>query len=79
MIDTALLYPTSSVKYKSSLKFLAQRHLKKSIQNDASGHSSVEDAQTALELVYNKARELKSLVPKKPVSEHTTHQTHQQT
>lgn len=52
--DTALLYPhPRGPPLKSSLKFLAQKHLSREIQkgHGATGHDSVEDARAALDLV----------------------------
>ncbi|OMJ70674.1 hypothetical protein SteCoe_31284 [Stentor coeruleus] len=46
--DTALLFPHSNWPSKNSLKSLAQKFLKKTIQNGS--HNSIEDAITALQL-----------------------------
>lgn len=54
IIDTSLLYPhPRGPPYKSSLKFLAQKYLSRAIQtgHGTSGHDSIEDARTALDLV----------------------------
>jgi len=52
VIDTAVLYPhKNGDNFKFSLRFLAQKFLSKSIQENLEGHDSKEDASTALELV----------------------------
>ncbi|KAK9748865.1 hypothetical protein RND81_02G086000 [Saponaria officinalis] len=57
VIDTALLYKhPRRGSYKSALRVLARRFLSKEIQDSGSGHDSVEDARTALELALLKIR-----------------------
>ncbi|KAL6168380.1 hypothetical protein ACJQWK_06028 [Exserohilum turcicum] len=52
IIDTGILYPhPRGPPYKQSLKWLAQKYLKREVQKGAKGHDSVEDAQTCLDLV----------------------------
>lgn len=52
MVDTSICYPhPRGPPFKSSLKWLAQKYLSKSIQTSKQGHDPVEDALTALELV----------------------------
>jgi RNA exonuclease 1 len=52
VIDTAVLYPSpKGLPYRHSLKFLSQKILGKAIQEDLSGHDSLEDAISCLELV----------------------------
>jgi len=51
----ALLFPhPRGPPYKSSLKYLAKKWLKRDIQNSAEGHDSAEDAIAALELAMKK-------------------------
>jgi RNA exonuclease 1 len=52
-IDTAVLYPhPKKFPYRNSLRFLASTYLNLTIQaNNGSGHSSIEDARTAMQLV----------------------------
>jgi len=55
LIDTGLLYPhPRGPPYKQSLKWLAQKYLKREVQKGSSGHDSVEDARTCLDLVKQK-------------------------
>lgn len=56
IIDTSMLYPhPRGPPLKSSLKYLAQKYLGKEIQKGgASGHDSIEDARTCLDLVKQK-------------------------
>ena len=53
VIDTAIIYPhPRGLPLRSSLKFLANKYLKREIQKGgASGHDSVEDARAVLDLV----------------------------
>lgn len=53
IIDTSLIYPhPRGPPLRSSLKFLAQKYLRRSIQQqDLKGHNSVEDALAVLDLV----------------------------
>ncbi|KAF2452452.1 hypothetical protein BDY21DRAFT_406831 [Lineolata rhizophorae] len=54
IVDTALLYPHPvGAPLRQSLKFLAQKHLKREIQqrHGTTGHDSVEDSKAALDLV----------------------------
>lgn len=52
VVDTSLLYPhPRGMPFRSSLKFLANKYLKREIQSGANGHDSVEDARAALDLV----------------------------
>jgi RNA exonuclease 1 len=54
-IDTGILYPhPRGPPYKQSLKWLAQKYLKREVQKGTSGHDSVEDARTCLDLVKQK-------------------------
>ncbi|CAG8981140.1 hypothetical protein HYALB_00005855 [Hymenoscyphus albidus] len=57
IIDTALLYPhPRGPPLKSSLKWLAQRFLNREVQkgHGGTGHDSIEDAKTCLDLVKQK-------------------------
>lgn len=56
IIDTSLLFPhPRGPPLKSSLKWLAEKYLSRSIQKGgAAGHNSVEDARTCLDLVKQK-------------------------
>ncbi|CAH0059698.1 unnamed protein product [Clonostachys solani] len=56
IVDTSILYPhPRGPPLKSSLKWLAQKYLAREIQKGgASGHDSVEDAKTCLDLVKQK-------------------------
>lgn len=55
VIDTGILFPhIKGPPYKQSLKYLAQKFLRKDIQKGAAGHDSVEDAKTCLYLVKQK-------------------------
>ncbi|KAI0388326.1 hypothetical protein F5Y17DRAFT_453279 [Xylariaceae sp. FL0594] len=55
IVDTALLFPHSrGPPLKNSLKFLAQRFLKRDIQSRSGGHDSIEDALACLDLVKQK-------------------------
>lgn len=57
VIDTAVLYKhPRGGSYKTALRALARRFLSKEIQDSESGHDSVEDARTALELALLKFR-----------------------
>lgn len=49
IIDTSIIYPHPTLGFKYSLKSLAAKYLRKSIQNGS--HDSREDASTAIELV----------------------------
>lgn len=53
LIDTSMLYPhPRGLPLRSSLKFLANKYLKREIQTGgANGHDSVEDARAVLDLV----------------------------
>lgn len=55
LIDTGILFPhIKGPPYKQSLKWLAQKFLRKDIQKGADGHDSIEDAKTCLHLVQQK-------------------------
>ncbi|KAJ4165552.1 hypothetical protein LMH87_007181 [Akanthomyces muscarius] len=56
IVDTSLLFPhPRGPPLKSSLKWLAEKYLSRSIQKGgAAGHNSVEDARTCLDLVKQK-------------------------
>ncbi|KAI5861753.1 hypothetical protein GGS23DRAFT_574792 [Durotheca rogersii] len=55
IVDTSILYPHNrGAPLKNSLKFLAQRFLKREIQKGTGGHDSIEDAKTCLDLVKQK-------------------------
>ncbi|WPH00043.1 Hypothetical protein R9X50_00286600 [Acrodontium crateriforme] len=63
IIDTALLFPhPRGPPLKSSLKFLAQKYLAREIQkgHGSSGHNSIEDARTCLDLVKQKCEKGKT-------------------
>lgn len=63
IIDTALLYPhPRGPPLKSSLKWLAQKYLSRTIQtgHGSTGHDSVEDARTSLDLVKQKCEKGKA-------------------
>lgn len=52
VVDTVVLYPHDrGLPSRNSLRFLAERHLSKTIQRSETGHNSVEDAHTCLELL----------------------------
>lgn len=53
IVDTSIIYPhPRGLPLRSSLKFLANRYLKREIQKEgANGHDSVEDARAVLDLV----------------------------
>ena len=53
VVDTSLLYPhPRGLPLRSSLKFLANKYLKREIQNNTvTGHDSVDDSRAALDLV----------------------------
>ncbi|KAJ2966908.1 hypothetical protein NUW58_g10558 [Xylaria curta] len=52
IVDTSILFPHHrGPPLKNSLKFLAQRFLKREIQNRSNGHDSIEDAKACLDLV----------------------------
>lgn len=55
IVDTGILYPhPRGPPYKQSLKWLAQKYLKREVQKGSQGHDSVEDARTCLDLVKQK-------------------------
>lgn len=56
IVDTSILYPhPRGPPLKSSLKYLAQKYLSREIQKGgATGHNSIEDAKTCLDLVKQK-------------------------
>ncbi|KAI1425381.1 hypothetical protein F5Y12DRAFT_747300 [Xylaria sp. FL1777] len=55
IVDTAIIFPHArGPPLKNSLKFLAQRFLKREIQNRTGGHDSIEDAKACLDLVKQK-------------------------
>lgn len=57
VIDTAILYKhPRGGSYKTALRALARRFLSKEIQDSGSGHDSIEDARTAMELALLKLR-----------------------
>ncbi|CEI64929.1 unnamed protein product [Fusarium venenatum] len=62
IIDTSIIYPhPRGPPLKSSLKWLAQKYLSKEIQKGgASGHDSIEDAKTCLDLVKQKCEKGKA-------------------
>ncbi|KAI1336848.1 hypothetical protein F5Y15DRAFT_392393 [Xylariaceae sp. FL0016] len=61
IVDTAIIFPHNrGPPLKNSLKFLAQRFLKREIQNRAAGHDSVEDAKACLDLVRQKCEKGKA-------------------
>lgn len=52
VIDTAILYPhPRGSLYKSALRTLAAKFLRRKIQDTSLGHNSIEDAQAAMDLV----------------------------
>lgn len=53
VIDTSYLF-THTYKFKPKLRFLAKKLLSLDIQTGSSGHSSVQDAQTCMQLVLKK-------------------------
>lgn len=55
IIDTGILFPhPRGPPYKQSLKWLAQKYLHREVQKGSSGHDSVEDSKTCLDLVKQK-------------------------
>lgn len=57
IVDTSILYPhPRGHPFKSSLKWLAQKYLSRSIQTGSTGHDSVEDARAALDLAKAKCQ-----------------------
>ncbi|KAH9621607.1 hypothetical protein KSS87_005263 [Heliosperma pusillum] len=57
VIDTAILYKhPRGGSYKTALRVLARKFLSKEIQDSGSGHDSIEDARTAMELALLKIR-----------------------
>ncbi|KAK7430814.1 hypothetical protein QQZ08_002603 [Neonectria magnoliae] len=62
IVDTSIIYPhPRGPPLKSSLKYLAQKYLTREIQKGgASGHNSIEDAKTCLDLVKQKCEKGKS-------------------
>ncbi|KAF1969908.1 hypothetical protein BU23DRAFT_231902 [Bimuria novae-zelandiae CBS 107.79] len=55
LVDTGILFPhIKGPPFKQSLKWLAQKFLRKDIQKGTEGHDSVEDARTCLNLVKQK-------------------------
>ena len=55
LIDTGILFPhPRGPPYKQSLKWLAQKYLHREVQKGSSGHDSVEDSKTCLDLVKQK-------------------------
>jgi RNA exonuclease 1 len=56
-IDTCILYPhPRGLPYKMSLQRLTREHLRRFIQEDSSGHDSVEDAKATMELLLLKLK-----------------------
>ncbi|KAL9048941.1 MAG: hypothetical protein Q9162_007470 [Coniocarpon cinnabarinum] len=54
--DTSILYPhPRGAPYKSSLRWLAEKHLDRRIQTSSMGHNPIEDARATLDLVKLKA------------------------
>jgi RNA exonuclease 1 len=52
IVDTAVIYHSSrGPPSKPSLKYLAQRYLNKEIQQGTTGHDSIQDANTCMDLV----------------------------
>ncbi|AOW01743.1 hypothetical protein B0I72DRAFT_133296 [Yarrowia lipolytica] len=57
VIDTSIVFDhPRGATFKCSLKWLATKYLKKSIQNGTSGHDSSEDARTCIELIKEKLK-----------------------
>lgn len=57
IVDTSLQYPhPRGAPLKSSLKWLAQKYLSRDVQKGSSGHNSIEDARTALDLIKLKCK-----------------------
>jgi RNA exonuclease 1 len=57
VIDTSVIYQHArGPPYKPSLKWLAQKWLKRKIQVDSAGHDSAEDAATCIDLVKLKSQ-----------------------
>ncbi|XP_078348045.1 uncharacterized protein LOC144633129 [Oculina patagonica] len=57
VIDTSVIYgDNKGTLFKSSLRSLANKHLKRKIQNGANGHCSIEDAKACMELVQLKIK-----------------------
>jgi RNA exonuclease 1 len=57
IIDTSVIYQHArGPPYKPSLKWLAQKWLKRKIQVDSTGHDSAEDAKTCIDLVKLKSQ-----------------------
>ncbi|KAJ4400809.1 hypothetical protein N0V91_008440 [Didymella pomorum] len=55
IIDTGILFPhPRGPPYKQSLKWLAQKYLHREVQKGSSGHDSIEDSKTCLDLVKQK-------------------------
>jgi RNA exonuclease 1 len=55
LVDTGILFPhPRGPPYKQSLKWLAQKYLHREVQKGTTGHDSVEDARTCLDLVKQK-------------------------
>ncbi|KAI1329137.1 hypothetical protein F5Y16DRAFT_366809 [Xylariaceae sp. FL0255] len=61
VVDTSLIFPHHrGPPLKNGLKFLAQKYLKREIQNRMGGHDSVEDAKACLDLVRQKCEKGKT-------------------
>ncbi|KAK1757725.1 RNA exonuclease 1 [Echria macrotheca] len=64
IVDTSIIFPhPRGPPLKSSLKFLAQKHLNREVQKGhgtAAGHDSIEDARTCLDLVKKKCEKGKA-------------------
>ncbi|KAH6898902.1 hypothetical protein B0T10DRAFT_473968 [Thelonectria olida] len=62
IVDTSIIFPhPRGPPLKSSLKYLAQKYLSREIQKGgASGHNSIEDAKTCLDLVKQKCEKGKT-------------------
>ncbi|KAG5360413.1 putative exonuclease [Yarrowia sp. B02] len=57
VIDTSIVFDhPRGATFKCSLKWLATKYLKKSIQNGTAGHDSSEDARTCIELIKEKLK-----------------------
>lgn len=57
VIDTSIVFDhPRGATFKCSLKWLATKYLKKTIQNGANGHDSSEDARTCIELIKEKLK-----------------------